>query len=320
MAGPETRAGCEIRVSGRTLAGPVMRYGEVASDRRERFEAGAFAPVPDVPLNLQHDRSTVVLEAGDFELTDSPAALEIRAVLPESSAALSLVKRGALSGFSIEFHAQRERRESGLRVIDAAQLVGIALVDVPSYPGSRAELRRRGDRGGRLATFRGRVPTGKRLDCRCSPGDCLEALFEDGAFDNLTASQVTEMGRDVLGVVGDYSQAIASRKRKSIRFWQGRDGELEFAIDVPNTERGKALMETFDAVDVLARPVIDNAGSRFTRDGTLARYSQARVRALTIGPTDAAAGWTPLQLRRDANDDMPEEPARPARRRARRWL
>ena len=45
---------------------------------------GALAPLPDVPLNLQHDRAMVVLPPGRFVLADSERALEIRAELPES--------------------------------------------------------------------------------------------------------------------------------------------------------------------------------------------------------------------------------------------
>ena len=56
------------------------------------------------------------------------------------------------------------------------------MVDQPSYPASTAEVRRRGDRGGRLGTIRGRVPAGRKVDCRCGPGDCLEAVFERGSM------------------------------------------------------------------------------------------------------------------------------------------
>ena len=112
--------------------------------------------------------------------------------------------------------------------------------------------------------------------------------------------------RDVLAVVGDYGNAIGSRKRKTVRFWEGKNGDLEFAVDVPNTDRGKSLMETFDVTDIYARPVIDVDASDVRVTGELAEYTKARVRALTIGPTDAAAGWTPLRLRDGDDDDMPE--------------
>ena len=58
-------------------------------------------------------------------LADSPRALNVRADLPEDSAALALVRRGALSGFSIEFHSKEERREAGIRSINT----GVIQVD-----------------------------------------------------------------------------------------------------------------------------------------------------------------------------------------------
>ena len=310
---PEYREGTEFRVSGRILTGRALVYGDVAPDFLERFVPGSLAPVPAVALNLQHDSRTVLLDAGEFVLNDTERALEIRAELPVGSAALELVRRGALSGFSIEFHALRERREALVRVIERAKLTGVALVDRGAYPQSKAEVRRRGgggrdrgrgSRGGRLATFRGRVPVGKRLDCRCSPGDCTEALFDDGAFDSLTEEQVSTRRRDILAVVGNYSQAIGSAKRGNVRYWQGKDGSLEFAIDVPATDRGQALMDTFDVADVYARPVIDVDASTFTREGTLAKYSEAKVRAFTLGATDANEGWTALRLADDLDDEF----------------
>ncbi len=317
---PERRTGTtEIRVAGRTLHGTVIRYGDVSLEHRERFEPGVFHPFPPVPLNLQHDPDSIVAPAGSYQLHDSAESLGLRGELPAGSAALSLVRRGALNGFSVEFRARQERRdEAGLRVIEKAELVAIGLVDVPSYPGSTAEVRRRGDRGGRLGTYRGSIPTNRQMECRCGPGDCLEALFEEGAFGDATSAR----GRDILAVVGEYSSAIQSKRRGGVRFWSGKDGRLEYAVDIPNTERGRALMETGENVDLLARPVIDSAASKFTRQGPLVRYQSARIRALTIGPTDAATGWTPLRLRTDADDDMPDnpEPQPAARRRAKLWL
>ena len=180
----EHRSGTEFRVAGRTLTGRALVYGDVAPDFQERFVPGSLAPVPAVPMNLQHDAGTVLLAPGAYVLNDTERALEVRAELPASSAALALVRRGSLSGFSVEFRAQSERRESGIRVVERAELTGIALVDRGAYPQSLAEIRARGGGGGRgvfggrLGSFRGRIPANKRVDCRCSPGSCREALFK----------------------------------------------------------------------------------------------------------------------------------------------
>ena len=321
----EHRAGCELRVSGRTLSGTVLRYGDLSPEHRERFAPGAFAPVPAVPLNLQHDRTIVLMPAERYALIDSERALEVRAELPADSAALKLVRRGALNGFSVEFHSRSETRESGVRVIERAELVGVALVDEPSYPESAAEIRRRGggggrgSRGGRRGTFRGRVKAGRKVDCRCAPGDCLEALFLEGAFDTLTRQQVTESGRDVLAVVGEYQNAVGSAKRGGVRFWAGQNGDLEFAVDIPDTARGAALMETFETVPVYARPVLDLDASDFDLVDRVATYRSAEVRALTIGPTDASKGWAPLVLGEDG-EGPPRQREAPEPRRRVLWL
>ena len=166
MTAPEVRAGLEFRVAGRTLSGTVLRYGDISAEHRECFVPGAFAPLPEVPRNLQRDRRMRVLEPGAYILSDSDRALKIRVELPPDSVALSLVCRGALNGYSVEFHARSERRDAGVRVIEKAARVGIGLVHHPSYPDSLAEVRARGDRGGRFFTARGRVPVRKALDCR----------------------------------------------------------------------------------------------------------------------------------------------------------
>ena len=144
MTAAERRAGGEVRVSGRTLAGTAMPYGTIAPDFRERFEPGAFGEVGAVDLNLQHDPAVVVARAAS--LTDGPRELSVRATLPDGAAALALVKRGALRGFSVEFKATRERREAGVRVVERATLTGLALVDRPG-DGSACRARGRG-RGG----------------------------------------------------------------------------------------------------------------------------------------------------------------------------
>ena len=309
----ERRAGASFRVSGRTLAGVVMAYGDLSPDYGERFLPGAFGPEPRAPLNVQHDPKMIILGAGEYDLTDSARALSIRAELPAGSAALALVKRRALRGFSVEFIARRESRDrAGFRVIEAAELQGIGLVDEPSYPSSTAEVRRRlarptEHRGPRLATLRGSVPTGRKTDCQCAPGDCDSAYFEDEAF-----VEVPGRERDILAVAGEYSQALASRDRGGLRLRVADGGALDYEIDIPDNTRGRALLETLDSVPVYGRPVIDVDASDVTIEDRTARYRRAEVRALTIGPTDAAAGWVALELA-DGDEDARAAPPR-------RWI
>ena len=304
----EVRAGAEFRVSGRTLAGPAVVFGDVSPEHRERFEPGAFGASPAAPLNIQHDARLEVLAAGEYDLADTGRALDVRAVLPPDSAAIRLVQRGALNGFSVEFVARAERRDGGIRVVERAALVGVGLVDVPSYPGSLAEVRARGARGGRLGTLRGVVPTGRALACECGPEGCIEALFEAGALDGAITKP------EVLATVGTFAQAFAAKSKKGVRFWRSDRG-LEYAVDVPPTDVGQALMEQMRSVPVFARPVVDVAESSFDVDGRVARYRKASVRGLIVKPTDRAAGWSPVVL---GKDDAPEGP--PARRRSAPWL
>lgn len=129
-----------FRIAGRTLSGTALRYGDISPEFRERFEPRAFGDVPNTfPLNLQHDSSIVVVPQAT--LTDGQRELSVRADLPENSAALQLVRRGALRGFSIEFNAIEERHVGSIRVVSKAELVGLALVDEPAFPGSAAEVR-----------------------------------------------------------------------------------------------------------------------------------------------------------------------------------
>ena len=140
----EVLAGCEFRASddGRTLTGIVMRYGTPAADRRETFLAGAFAPLPTVPLVLGHDDSAVLAKGGDYVLEDSPVELRVRVALGEHSAVPKLVRSGALAGFSVKFWPVSEHRDAGgVRVIERATLGHVGLVGAPSYPASTAEVR-----------------------------------------------------------------------------------------------------------------------------------------------------------------------------------
>ena len=138
----------ELRADGRRLSGVVMVYGDTSPTHRERFEPGSLAPGDAVALNLFHDpeRAVAFMPAGGLTLVEEDGALRMVAELPPIAAAeraLDLVRSGEASGLSVEFRAERERREGGIRVIEAARLGGIGLVRSPSYKGSRVEARSR---------------------------------------------------------------------------------------------------------------------------------------------------------------------------------
>ena len=159
---PERRYAGEIRVSGRTLSGPALVYGDTSPSHRERFIPGAFGDgvaANPIALNLQHDPERVIARNGSgLTLTDSRQSLDIRAELREGSAELQLVRRGALRGLSIEFSAEKESQSNGVRVVERAQLLGIGLVDAGSYPRSTVELRGRSGR-----TIRTSIPPDQNL-------------------------------------------------------------------------------------------------------------------------------------------------------------
>ena len=287
MAAPEHRAGGEFRVAGRTLSGTAMVYGDVSPDFRERFVPGAFGPVSTVALNLQHDAAMVVSPRA--ALTDSPRALRVRAELPAGSAALDLVRRGALNGFSVEFRSVVERRVAGIRVIERAVLSGLALVDQGAYPGATAEVRARSGR-----TMRARIPGKKRMACECLGKSACGVRFPDDVLDEgLTEA----FGRhaagngDLIAVAGDYSRGLASVSRGTMR----RKGET-VEIDLPDSDGARALLATHDAAGTIVRPVIDKANSEWDAVDGVAEFRKLRIRAFVIGTTDTKAGWPNPEL------------------------
>lgn len=132
----------ELRADGRTLSGPVVRYGDLGRGGRERFAPGAFSPdrVNDpLRLNVGHDRSASVVVPLPVEFRDD--ALAVNVTLPEGRTA-DRIDRGELRGLSVGFVALAETRDSsGVRVIEKAHLDHVAIVASPSYPASKVELR-----------------------------------------------------------------------------------------------------------------------------------------------------------------------------------
>ena len=125
------------------IEGVAIRYGDRAhfgEGFTEEFRAGAFGQLGDVISNLQHDRARPVARTGaGLSLSDGADALRVAITLPDTSyarEARELVAARILRGFSVEFRASRDFFEERHRVIESAELLGVALVDRPAYPDS----------------------------------------------------------------------------------------------------------------------------------------------------------------------------------------
>ena len=290
----EHRLAPEFRVQGRTLSGRALVYGDVSPDFRERFLPGAFGAVGTIQVNLQHDKSLVV--APSAILTDSPRELRVRADLPEGSAALALVSRGTLNGFSIEFHARAERREAGVRVIERAELTGLALVDRGAYPQSVAEVRKRSGR-----TLKSTVPYDRELACECiaqrgpgSGGECIPlARFSKVAGDEM-AKAVNEgyedAKRDILAVAGNYRRPLGSVSKGTLRA-KSTDKGLDLEIDLPVGAVGDEVIAANETAGLIVRPLIDMDRSEFIDTVRGREYSKPHLRAFIVASTDTKQGW-----------------------------
>lgn len=89
----EFRTGGELRFSGRTLSGTVLRYDDVSPNHRERSAPGSFSPQPEVPLDLPARQERGDSSAGPFELKNLSEAPEIRTGFPERSATVAALER-----------------------------------------------------------------------------------------------------------------------------------------------------------------------------------------------------------------------------------
>ena len=325
----ERRPGGELRAEGRRLSGIVLAYGDVSPTHRERFEPGALDTAGPIPLNLQHDRMQAVAWApdGGLELRQDRDAIRMVATLPPIPAAdraLAMVRAGDLSGLSVEFHPEAERREGGLRVIERARLSGIGIVRAPSYEASRVEARARSGR-----TLRGRVPYDRALACECiaqsgpgSGGACVPLVKLQQAVGEGIANAIRQAaeggdGRDVLAVYKDYSRPLGSARRGTLRAVDGPDG-LEVEVDLPTGEAGDLAVSASETAGLIARPLIDyeHPDTKFTDTPEGRVVEAAHVRALLIGSTDARAGWPDARIDYDAERAAVPEP----RDRRRLWL
>ena len=310
----------ELRNTGRRLSGVGITYGEETRHRLglERFEAGAFGDVSglDVILNYQHDRDRPLARTGGGGLTliDTKEVLEVKAELPATRAAddaLELVRAKVLRGFSVEFRSITEERIDNVRSIQKAELSGMGLVDSPAYPGSKVEARVR--LGTKLIS---RIPFAKKLECRCQTnrgaGDCNTVRFSKTTWD-----ESLDNDKQVLGIVGEFSGAIASRSRGGLILTKTEDA-LEIEITPADTEASRELLRQAEEVPLLMRPIFNN--EQFTEVDGVATYESANLRAILIGPTDSAQGWPEVKIERAEPRHKVDELEAHSKRRRRMWL
>ena len=302
---------------GRRLSGVAVSYGDLAAVPfgRERIEPGAFTPIGDVILNAGHDRQAPLARTGGggLELVDTERELIVRATLPETRAAddvLELVRAGVLRGLSVEMRPVSVRMEGGLRIIERAKLVGVAVVDTPAYPASEVEARRRGGRPN--PWLRAQWQARKAGACDCQGPEIKSVNFEPGAWRDTLAED-----REVLAVAGDYSRAVASRKRGTLELSEREDGGLDIRLtrEAGDTPAGRDIAEMATAVPITARPILDNDLSTFTDENGERRFTKAHLRAVLLKPTERDDGWEPATFE-DGERAKPE----PAKRRAQVWL
>ena len=114
------------------LTGTLLTYETRARDRAELFASGALRwPADGFNINVQHDRKAAVVRVLPFV---EDGAVKISQPLPNTTAgrdAAENIRTGVFTGLSIEFQAELEKRELGIRRIERAFVGGAALVDKP---------------------------------------------------------------------------------------------------------------------------------------------------------------------------------------------
>ena len=330
----EHRIAHEFRVSGRVLSGAAMVFGDTSPDFNERFVPGALQHSGRVDINLQHDSNLIV--ARGAVLTDTGRELRVRAELEPGSAALSLIRRSVLNAFSIEFHARSERREAGIRVVERANLTGLALVDRGAYPQALAEVRRRKYTKGRPARIkagrmlRSKIPYDKFLACDCltagggsaciplarfahAAGNGMVSVI-DAAFE---AAQAGRLDRDILAVHKDYSRPIASARRGTLAAVSTDDG-LDIEMALPAGRVGDDVAAAHESTGLIVRPLLDFERSDYVDSGEGRTYAKVWLRAMLVGSTDSRAGWPDATI--EVRDPDGERAAPAPVRRRRLWL
>ena len=303
----------EVRLEGRTLHGIALRYNEPARDRPEMFLPGAFQPIGLVSLNLQHDpfREIASTDGGSLRITDTDTELRLEADLRQGSAELSLLRRRALRGLSVEFRSRSERRDpAGVRVIERAELPRIGLVDAGSYR-TELELRRRAD-----WWLDAEIPYDKAMRCTCQGGGRDSVRFDRDAFADLKTERP-----GLLAIGGEgFASVLGSLRRGTLQVEDTDTGLRVGLVGTRDTEAGRRVVEAARVGDVFARPMIDPDRSEYRDEGTERLFTRAFVTGLLVKATPNDVGHIPVRIAGlEVIEEVAEEIVEPRRRR-RIWL
>ena len=139
---------CELRVEEgkRTVTGIAVRYGDKGSIWGDHYEVvtGPEAIIlGEGPENvtIQHNRD---LPVGLVEWIEDKDALRFKTEIVKSARgdqALADIRGGLLRGASMEFQAKNETMNGKIRELSLIKVGRVSLVDKPSYPTSRIQVR-----------------------------------------------------------------------------------------------------------------------------------------------------------------------------------
>ena len=175
--------------------------------------------------------------------------------------------------------------EGNVRIVEAAILSAVGLVDKPGHTGAIVEAR------ARLSTrIRAKIPYGKNLGCGCHRGMCQRVNIARGAFE-----EALEAEAEVLVIKGEYSGALASKKRGSMTLTDTKEA-LIVETSLPDMTLSRDLLAQAESTKIIARPVFNQGASEFVESGDVAHYQKMHLRAIVLGATDDAAGWPEIEL------------------------
>ena len=297
----------EYRAESGTVEGVAVNYTDTAKIPgpsglvMESIRAGAFGRVGDVVANIQHDRKRPLARTGGggLDLSDGPERMTARLSLPDTTDgrdARILLDRGVLRGLSVEMIVNDEDYTGRERIINRAELKGLALVDRPAYRLSTAALKRWyiEDR----AAFAGSYTMDTPETISDAPGRAVvrKRKFRPAAFDRSIADPQQEIG---LLTSRNPNDAIASKLNGTLSIVRDGDRLDVTASNVAATNAWRDIQAKRDAgLAIALNPIIKANSGEFSDvpepsgDGTalVRTYAAAKLLgfALTVRPPKLA--------------------------------